>query len=67
MAFGVSKQAIAGPFAIVVQVKACKPDLTWALLMRPAASIGQQFPWLEDNGVLDVLIPKKEAVVLGKM
>lgn len=67
MAFGVSKQAIAAPCADVVQVKACGPDLTWALLMRSAASIGQQFPWLEDNGVLDVLIPKKEAVVLGKM
>lgn len=67
MAFGVRKQAIAAPCAIVVQAKACKSDLTWVLLMRPAASIGQQFPWLEDNGVLDVLIPKKEAVVLGKM
>lgn len=30
-------------------------------------AIGQEFPWLEDNGVLDVLIPKKEAVVLGKL
>lgn len=32
-----------------------------------AASIGATFPWLEETGVIDVLIPKKEPVVLGKM
>eukprot|EP00798_Chlamydomonas_sp_ICE-L_P008762 gene8762-33625_t len=31
------------------------------------SSIGEQYPWLEDSGVLEKLLPKKEAVVLGKM
>jgi hypothetical protein len=37
--------------------------------MRPllnAASIGEQYPWLEDSGVIEVLIPKKAELLLGK-
>jgi hypothetical protein len=31
-----------------------------------AASIVEQYPWLEDTGVIEVLIPKKEQVHVGK-
>jgi predicted RNA-binding protein (TIGR00451 family) len=33
---------------------------------KPAASIAEQYPWLEQNGVLDVLIPKKEPLFVAK-
>lgn len=34
---------------------------------RPrAAAISEQYPWLEQNGVLDVLIPKKEPLIVAK-
>lgn len=32
----------------------------------PAASIGEQYPFLADNGVLDVLLPKKEPLFVAK-
>ncbi len=32
-----------------------------------AAAISEQYPWLEDTGVIEKLLPKKDAVVLGKM
>jgi hypothetical protein len=55
----------------------CQPSTT---LLRPvvntdifainnrdrAASVSQQYPWLEENGVLDVLIPKKEPMFVAK-
>ena len=31
------------------------------------SSICQQYPWLEESGVIDVLIPKKEPVLLAKL
>jgi hypothetical protein len=31
-----------------------------------AASIGEQYPWLSDSGVLDLLFPKKEPVFVAK-
>jgi len=31
------------------------------------SSICESYPWVEESGVIDVLIPKKEAVVVGKM
>ncbi|KAG1667647.1 hypothetical protein FOA52_004674 [Chlamydomonas sp. UWO 241] len=31
------------------------------------SGVCEQYPWLEETGVIDVLIPKKEPVVLGKM
>jgi predicted ribosome-associated RNA-binding protein Tma20 len=34
---------------------------------RPAAAaISEQYPWLDENGVLDVLIPKKEPMFVAK-
>jgi hypothetical protein len=32
----------------------------------PAAAVSEQYPWLEENGVLDVLIPKKEPLFVAK-
>jgi hypothetical protein len=32
----------------------------------PAASIAEQYPYLAEHGIIDVLIPKKEAVYLAK-
>jgi hypothetical protein len=34
--------------------------------LRRAASLGEQFPWLEQSGVIDVIFPKKEPVYIGK-
>ena len=39
------------------------------LLLPPAAlavKLGEQFPTLEDSGVLDQLIPKKDKMVIAK-
>ena len=32
-----------------------------------SASIAQQYPYLEETGVIEVLIRKKDPMVLGKM
>jgi hypothetical protein len=31
-----------------------------------AAGIAEEYPWLVENGVLDVIFPKKEVVVVAK-
>ncbi|GAX82218.1 hypothetical protein CEUSTIGMA_g9646.t1 [Chlamydomonas eustigma] len=31
------------------------------------SSIAQQYPWLEEHGVIEVLIPKKDPMIVGKM
>ena len=36
------------------------------LLARHAVKLGEQFPKLEDSGVLDELIPKKDKMVIAK-
>lgn len=36
------------------------------LYMFPAASICEQYPYLVETGVIDVLIPKKATVLVGK-
>jgi hypothetical protein len=36
------------------------------LAVGAAASIGEQYPFLADSGVLDVLFPKKDPVFVAK-
>jgi hypothetical protein len=36
------------------------------LAVCSAASIGEQYPFLADSGVLDVLFPKKDPVFVAK-
>jgi hypothetical protein len=36
------------------------------LVFHPAASICETYPLLEETGAIDVLIPKKEPLLLGK-
>jgi hypothetical protein len=43
----------------------CLPD-PCHLCNPPSASIGEQYPFLADTGVLDVLIPKKDPIYVGK-
>lgn len=35
--------------------------------LRPAAQIGEQYPWLVESGVLEVLLPKKAELTLIKL
>lgn len=39
---------------------------TPALSHLPAASICEEYPYLEETGVIELLIPKKESVFVGK-
>lgn len=32
-----------------------------------AAKIAEQYPWLEDTGVINVILPKKQDLVLIKL
>jgi hypothetical protein len=31
-----------------------------------AASICEEYPWLEETGAIEAIIPKKEPLILGK-
>jgi hypothetical protein len=42
-----------------------KPSLA-AARRHPPVKLGEQFPKLEDSGVLDELIPKKDKMVIAK-
>lgn len=35
-------------------------------VVNPAASVAEQYPWLSEHGVLDLLLPKKEPLFVAK-
>ncbi len=37
-----------------------------AVFIAIAASIAEQYPWLVEHGVLDLLIPKKDPMMVAK-
>ena len=34
--------------------------------MPSAAKVLESYPWLEESGVIDVVLPKKEQIMIGK-
>ena len=52
--------------AAVLQCRQRSRNSRAALSLVHAVKLGEQFPKLEDSGVLDELIPKKDKMVIAK-
>ena len=42
------------------------PSASAGVVCRGAAKISESYPWLEQSGVIDILLPKKEQICVGK-